>query len=213
MSHLEYKEFRRRHIPHYQPENGIIAISFRLAFSLPQWILDKLREEKISAENTIRSLVGKEKIDFKKKSLQNYFEYFDMLLAKNNSSKDWLRNEAIAEIVFKAIAFFDNEKYILYSFCIMPNHVHLLLKPLQKDDSYHSLPEITHSIKSYTANIGNRILKRKGKFWQTEYYDHSIRNDNDFVYQLFYLLNNPVKAGFVKNWKEWKFTYVKDGIL
>ena len=77
----------------------------------------------------------------------------------------------------------------------MPNHVHVVFRPIGN----HQLAAILHSWKSYTANAANRILKRTGSFWQREYYDHLIRNEEDFLRIVRYVMNNPVKAG-LRDW-------------
>jgi REP element-mobilizing transposase RayT len=91
----------------------------------------------------------------------------------------------------------------------MPNHVHLILQPLKNEyDSYYLLAEIMSSIKSYTARRCNEVLKRNGQFWEYESYDHAIRDDLDFSRQLYYLVNNPVKAGYVNDYSDWQYTWV-----
>ena len=44
-------------------------------------------------------------------------------------------------------------------------------------------------------------------------YDHLIRDENDFYNCLQYVINNPVKAKLVNDWKEWKYTYVSEDFL
>ena len=61
------------------------------------------------------------------------------------------------------------------------------------------LSGILHSWKSYTSTKANKLLGRTGDFWQSEYYDHIIRNEEDFYNQLNYILSNPEKAG-LENW-------------
>ena len=84
----------------------------------------------------------------------------------------------------------------------MPNHIHYLLKPLKDVE----LEEITHSIKSYTAHEANKILKRKGSFWQEETFDRYIRNRKHFVNVIKYIENNPVKAKLCNKKEDWKFS-------
>ena len=74
----------------------------------------------------------------------------------------------------------------------MPNHVHVVVRPIRG----YELPGILHSWKSFTAKQANKILNRGGQFWQHEYYDHLIRDENDFRYALEYVLSNPEHAGF-----------------
>jgi len=59
------------------------------------------------------------------------------------------------------------------------------------------LERILHSWKSYTAKRANEILGQTGVFWQSEYYDRIIRNDEDLERTIEYVLNNPTKAGLV----------------
>ena len=106
-----------------------------------------------------------------------------------------LKNPQIAEIVANAIKHFDQKKYRLFSWCVMPNHVHVLFKVLPN----FRLDEITHSWKSYTAKEANKILKRTGRFWQVESYDHLVRNEESFQKIKQYIANNPAQAG-LKNW-------------
>jgi len=65
------------------------------------------------------------------------------------------------------------------------------------------------NLKKYSAHESNKILKRKGHFWHDESYDHVIRNEKEFFRIINYVLNNPVKTGFVKRWHEWKWNYCK----
>jgi putative transposase len=102
----------------------------------------------------------------------------------------------------------------------MSNHVHVVFQPflderslsVKKDAArlaYESkdppLDVIMHSLKSYTANEANKILSRSGAFWETESYDHVIRNSIE--YYRVKVLNNPVKAGLVKDWREWPWSW------
>ncbi len=74
--------------------------------------------------------------------------------------------------------------------------VHAVFRPLDE----HSLPDILHSWKSYTAKKANRIVGRRGEYWQQEYYDHIIRDEADFVRNVQYTVNNPVAVG-LENWR------------
>lgn len=73
----------------------------------------------------------------------------------------------------------------------------------------YPVADVLKCIKSYTAREANKILKRTGAFWQHENYDHIIRNDNEMKRYIRYTLDNPVKAGLVKDWKNWQWSYCK----
>jgi len=100
------------------------------------------------------------------------------------------------------LLYFDNEKYKLISWVIMPNHVHFLLRPFEN----HKLEKIIHSIKSFTAQKANQILNRRGKFWQEEYFDRYIRNYEHFEKTINYIELNPVKAKLCEKPTDWKFS-------
>ncbi|MEL7123901.1 MAG: hypothetical protein AAFO07_30970, partial [Bacteroidota bacterium] len=53
----------------------------------------------------------------------------------------------------------------------------------------------------------NKKLNRKGSVWKTGYYNRYIRNVEHLVSTYYYILNNPIKAGLVKEWKQHKYTF------
>jgi REP element-mobilizing transposase RayT len=113
-----------------------------------------------------------------------------------------LRNEKVAEVVQNALLYHDEKKYKLHSWVIMPNRIHFLLTPNRKI----KLEEIVHSIKSFTANEANKILNRKGIFWQHEPFDRYIRNLKHYVNVIKYIEENPVKAKLCLKPEEWRFS-------
>lgn len=213
MDNLKYKEFYKRNLPHYQPEYGIFAITFRLAFSLPNRIIEILKEEKEDFERNILILKGKKLQDYKNEFERKYFETFDTFLNKYSKSPMWLSIDSIAVKVKESLHFMDKKMYDLFAYCIMPNHVHVMIKPLRKSNNVvYSLANIMYSLKRFTANECNRLLEKKGQFWHNESYDHFIRDDKDFEYQLYYLLNNPIKAKLIDKTKMWKHSWMNDDL-
>jgi REP element-mobilizing transposase RayT len=73
----------------------------------------------------------------------------------------------------------------------MPNHVHVLVKPLEE----HKISDILHSWKSYTANEINKRENRTGQLWMRESYDHIVRNEKSLNNIRRYINQNPAKAG------------------
>lgn len=116
-----------------------------------------------------------------------------------------MKDPVVAEMVKQSIMHFDGSKYESHAFCIMPNHLHWLLTP-KKSTSDSALISIMHSIKSFTAHEANMLLKRNGPFWSREYYDHQVRNSQQFGRILAYILENPVKARLCRSWQDWPWT-------
>ena len=81
----------------------------------------------------------------------------------------------------------NQELYQLAAFCIMPNHIHLLIKPLMK------LSTIMNMLKGSSAKKINEMLNREGIFWAKSYYDKAIRNQRHFNIVYNYIKNNPSK--------------------
>lgn len=122
----------------------------------------------------------------------------------------YLQNEYVTNKVAESIRFRDGKVYNLISYCIMPNHVHLVCTPLEKlTGTYYGLTEILHSLKRHTAREANKILQRHGTFWRDESYDHFIRNEAELERIVKYVLYNPVKANLVKEQADWKWSYSK----
>jgi putative transposase len=65
------------------------------------------------------------------------------------------------------------------------------------------------SLKRHTARQANILLGRKGAFWQDESYDRVIRDHDEYIRIVHYVLENPVKARLVSKWDDWKGTYCK----
>ncbi|MBE9546210.1 MAG: transposase [Proteobacteria bacterium] len=107
------------------------------------------------------------------------------------------------DCVFDAVCFLDGKKYVLHAVAVLNDHVHLVINP------FETLPKIMHSIKSFTAHEINKMLNRKGKVWQDESYDRVIRNEEEFLEKVKYIANNPIKANLARQYKDYKWLYIK----
>jgi REP element-mobilizing transposase RayT len=94
------------------------------------------------------------------------------------------------ELVRSAIFYFDRQRYALFSWVVMQNHVHVIIRPWK---NYH-LQDIVYSRKSYSANILQGKFGRRNRIWQDEYFDRIIRDEAEFLEKVQYILNNPLKT-------------------
>jgi len=192
-----YKEIQTRrgtYLPHWTQEGATYAVTFRLADALPanvgaDWESER-REIIARARRQNRELTGAEQRQLAKLFSRKVESYLDA-----GHGKCWLRDNRIAKLVRDALVHFAGQRYKLFAWCIMPNHVHAVMRPMPGE----TMPQILHSWKSFTAQRANRLLGRDGKFWQPESYDHLIRNEQDLRNQVRYTLENPEKAG-LKSW-------------
>ncbi|MDZ7359083.1 MAG: hypothetical protein ONB33_15915, partial [candidate division KSB1 bacterium] len=129
----------------------------------------------------------------------------------------------IARLVYESIRYRDGKVYDLDCLTIMANHVHQMIEPLAEPVGQvanlphnrqdvilpYSVSKIMHSLKRYTGRQANLILGREGPFWQDESYDHAVRSEKEYERIIWYILNNPVKAGLVDSWEKWEWSYCK----
>jgi REP element-mobilizing transposase RayT len=185
----------RGYLPHIIQPKSIYFVTFRLADSLPASVLLQCKEKANSESWPRTNKRGKFQYQA---AVQNHLDM--------SYGQCWLENPEIASIVSTAIRYFNKERYELLAWTIMPNHVHVLLKLLGD----YSLSSILHSWKSFTAREANRILARRGEFWQREYFDVLVTSDRQLEFFLRYVLNNPIKAGLCSEIFQWPWTGCSD---
>lgn len=111
----------------------------------------------------------------------------------------WTLPPNARKIVLETCVAGHGKKFDLEALVVMPDHVHLALSPLTKRDSAIPLPEILQAIKGASAHRINRVLHRHGNVWQEESFDRALRKEEHFEARLWYMLENPVRAGLVQN--------------
>ena len=205
---MKQKEWYRRNLPHIQPLDGIFNICFRLHGSLPIKKIKEIQEERDrqlkELEKSFPELPPEEIRNIKCRFYDKYFAKFDQLLDDAYSGPTYLKEPAIAEIVKNGLHYWDGKRLRLICYCIMPNHVHLII-----DSCQDQLFILLKSIKTYTARKSNQALNRTGySFWHKESYDNLIGSPRVLAIKAKYILNNPVKAGLVKSWESWPHTYL-----
>ncbi|HSS20683.1 MAG TPA: hypothetical protein VLL54_11460 [Pyrinomonadaceae bacterium] len=219
MSQFDYRRTYRRNLPHIQPPGASFFLTFRLAGSLPHAVVVQWKREQawlMHLAETNAAHYQRVKSDFERV----WFTKFESLLDGAVVGPVWLSNQDVASSVAEALHYRDGKAYRLDAFTIMSNHVHAVVKPLpvvqgklnkihllSDNVEYRSLARITQSLKGCTAFKANRILRREGEFWAHESYDHWVRDAQEKQRIIAYTLNNPLKAGYVQNWRDWKWSY------
>jgi putative transposase len=161
--------FYRRSLPHWQPEDKDLFVTWRLEGTLPP-------NRRVAPESLTAGQA---------------FATVDRLLDKASYGPSWLRKPEIAHAVVVALHHHQDKlrHYNMHAYVVMPNHVHLLITPLVAP------PTIMQSLKGFSARDANLMLDRTGlPFWQRESYDHWLR-EGEFERIREYIERNPVKAG------------------
>lgn len=113
---------------------------------------------------------------------------------------------AARQVVLNACKFFDRQRYQIFCLVVMPDHVHMLMQPLEKSDNkFWSLSSILHSMKSYSSKQIPKVMKHIGTVWQDERHDHIVRDEREFQVFWEYIRQNPVKAGLSLTPEEYPF--------
>ena len=160
-------------LPHWDLDEGLYFVTFRLADSLPASFFGRFASTN--------------------KKDPHYRREVELALDRARG-ECYLRDPRVAEVIVDSLEYLDGKAFALIAWCIMPNHVHIIFR-LQPG---YKLAELMHSLKTYTARHANKILERRGPFWQPEYFDRLIRRGK-FHKTVDYVLNNPEKAG-LKDW-------------
>ena len=176
----------RGYLPHFDHPGLIQIITFRLKDALPSNLFETYADE-------LACLNGRER-----------YQYFERHLDAGYGSC-LLREPRIARVVEDALLYFDDKRYQLFAWVIMPNHVHVMIEMFPG----YQMGKIIHSWKSFSAKQANKILKRNGAFWQPDYFDRFIRNYDHFKAAIEYIHNNPVRANIAVDPDDWQYSSAK----
>lgn len=112
-------------------------------------------------------------------------------------------------------------KYELFAVVVLPEHIHMIIKPEKIEDYPKIVSRIKHHFSRNTdcqnANISaSKILKREKGIWQRRYWEHTIKDEDDLYKHVDYIHYNPVKHNIVNAVSEWKYSsfqkFVKQGL-
>ena len=121
----------------------------------------------------------------------NEFAYF--VSTQTVGRKPFFRHERWAKLMLSTIEHYDGTGYQLHAYVIMPDHLHLLITPLE------TIEKSAQLIKGGFSFRAKRELEWNGDIWQPGFTDHRIRDEEDWQYHLAYIQNNPVNAHLVND--------------
>jgi len=198
----------RGFLPHVESSQLLQHVCYRLADSLPEHVVQQMEDELKSLPPSLRDPEKERRVN----------AYLD---AGHGSCV--LRIPEIAHLVERTFLHFHGQRYHLHAWCVMPNHVHVLFQPL----GTWTMSKIVASWKSFTGRrisaflqtgalgaglkpggptTGSPGLQPDNRIWQREYFDRYIRDELHFANVVNYIHDNPVKAGLVKEPKQWPYS-------
>ena len=186
-----------KNLPHWAQTATLSFITWRTADSLPSSVLQQITEER---EELIRNFGLDPHDDWKQEMAQlapadrgriqwSLFEVWDEQLDRG-AGELILANPELSQIVADSLLHFDEDRYYLTDFVVMPNHVHLLSAFANED----ALIKQCTSWKRFTARQINAVLGTSGEFWQVEQFDHLVRSEEQFQHFRRYIAANPQRS-------------------
>ena len=183
--------YTSRKLPHFDSPDAIQFLTFRLADSLPADVLRSLK-------TAVDLLAKNDQPNAMRARIEKYLDrgYGCCLLA----------HPSMAATLQQAFKFYAGKRYQLIAWCIMPNHVHVLIKPACP------LSRIAQGWKTYSARWALQNAEKlqlqlpAGGFWMRGYWDRYIRNEAHLHAAVDYIHQNPVKAGLCPRAESWMWS-------
>lgn len=169
-------------VPHKDQLDKVQMVTFRLADSLPLEKTAQLRSEIEAFKEKHPKPWTPQVTDLYHRMVGDKSEYW----LQQGFGSCIMADSEIRKIVEDAIMFFNEDRYYMHAYVIMPNHVHLLLT------NFIDMESIMKSMKQYAAGIINQRLHKRGKVWMRSYFDRFVRSEATYGYYWKYIKNNPL---------------------
>ena len=173
-------------LPHWQQAGAVYFITFRLADAIPTKLRNEWREER---ENWLRVHPEPWTAEIEQEYHKRFSGAIEQWLDAGHGSC-LLRRRDCAGIVDQTLRHFDNQRLVLVSSIVMPNHVHALF--VQNPE--FALEKLVHSWKTFSTRGINKLLGRAGTLWQRDYFDRLVRDEQHFRNCVRYIRRNPENA-------------------
>lgn len=185
-----------RHLPHWRQKGATYFVTFRLADALPQ--------EKLNQLKRWREIWEREHPE--PRSEQQWEEFAREITRRTEAWMDegygecYFRDVELAGLMANACLHFQDDRHVTFCCCVMPNHCHVVVKPLGDF-------ELEHILDSWKGHVGfqvNKRLSRHGVVWQEESFDRIVRDEEHLFRIVQYIGNNAAKAGLPRDrWHRW----------
>lgn len=119
----------RRILPHWYVPRAAHFVTYRLAGTIPASVLQGLRARREAALKTKPLTISLGAHRARQHKL--FFAAYDRFL-DHSTRVNWLRERGVANMIRENLYHHNAEKYHLLAYCVMPNHVHILLQPIPR---------------------------------------------------------------------------------
>ena len=194
--------FWQGHLPHWQVENGRYFVTIHLHSAVPKAahqrihiLSEQFRREEMECANDQRDRYLK----LSRKIFLEMERWLDSTPAVSHFQQSKLCEMAVEAIEHRQRA----KVWDMFSFAIMPSHIHLFFE----FSNELSLKSELEEFKRWTGHQAVKIdAQLKGnRFWQIEWFDHWSRSDEEDEKIIQYIRNNPVKSGLAKGIGQYQY--------
>ena len=205
--------YKRRFVHHQVPEADYF-LTFRLAGSLATPTVPiRIRELKGEDPRALRTDARSARVRIVPTYRLHSLRDLEQIRTPGSVGPRWLGRPKVAQIVADALHFRDGNQFTLFAYCIMSTHVHVACHVVGSNGVRFPITDLLGRFKSYTGLQCNRVLHRTGAFWMQESHDCIIQDEQHLKTVIRYILSNPVKAGLVQRWEEWRWTYCRQDLV
>lgn len=170
---------QRGYLPHFDAPDVTQFVTFQLHDSFPVMRLVELE-----------ALFKEPDDSAKRRKLEAWLD--------RGHGECWLRRPDVGQLVEKILLHGDERDFRFQAWVVMPNHVHLVVNVWNVP-----LAKLINRWKGKSSREANKLLGRRGAFWQVDYYDTLIRDAAHLKRAIRYTEQNPVKAFLVRAAHEW----------
>lgn len=137
---------------------------------------------------------------------------YHVMLRGINKQTIFESNDDKYQLLYTLKRLVDTKKFILYGYCLMDNHVHLLIQELE-DDISTAIKRISSSYVLWY----NKKYERCGHLFQERFKSECVETDSYFLIALRYIHQNPIEARICKEILDYRWTsykeYIKEPII
>jgi putative transposase len=188
-----------RQLPHWCQSNALCFITWRTVDSMPRQVVDAWHADRVRwlARHGIDGTKPQWRRELGRLDARDVREFLQAFWNRWHDALDAchgecvLRRAELAHIVADSLHSFNGDRYQLFDYVVMPNHVHILASFPDEE----AMLRQCESWKHYMATKINRLLRRKGRFWQQDAFDHLLRSEEQFNYLRRYIAANPARGG------------------
>lgn len=178
----------RHKLPHWQQGACPVMVNYRLSDSIPAEVLNEWRRES-GAFKASHPQPWEESVE--REYHERFTKPFERWLDSGHGCCA-MRDGRVAQVVAGRLLHFNEVRYDLINFVVMPNHVHVLVSMRVGQ----LLPDILQGWKGVSSGMIHKAgLSELEPFWQPDYFDRLIRNGEHFDAVMNYIRRNPVLAG------------------